>query len=187
VRPEYRAARWSAALAAVLRPVPPMPAIPLVRALGTCTTLAALAACGLPRDAHHTLDRVRGGELRVGVSEHPPWASMHADTAEGIEPRLVAELARELGARPVWRRGAESELLEALAHRDVDIVVGGLTDDSPWKGRVAFTRPHFTDTLAGRAHVLAVSAGENAFLVRVERFLEPRERMGAVARETAGR
>ena len=32
---------------------------------GAC--LLALAACGLPKDPEETLERVRGGELRVGV------------------------------------------------------------------------------------------------------------------------
>jgi polar amino acid transport system substrate-binding protein len=165
-----------------MMPKPPMP-----RVVRTCCCLAAIWSCDLPRDADHTLDRVRGGELRVGVSEHPPWTTLHDQRVEGIEPRLVAELARGLGARPVWRRGAESELLEALHKRELDIVVGGLTDDSPWKGQVALTRPHFTDTLAGRAHVFAVSPGENAFLVHVERFLEPRERSGAGAPDGTAR
>jgi polar amino acid transport system substrate-binding protein len=161
-------------------PCPPtMPRLSIARAIRACCCLAALSSCGLPRDADHTLDRVRRGELRVGVSEHPPWTTFRDDRVDGIEPRLVADLARGLGARPVWRRGAESELLEALGRRELDIVVGGLTDASPWKGQVALTRPHFTDTLAGRAHVFAVSPGENAFLVHVERFLEPRERAGA--------
>ena len=154
------------------------------RAFRACC-LALLSSCGIPRDADHTLDRVRGGELRVGVSEHPPWTVVRDQQMDGIEPRLVAELARGLGARPRWRRGAESELLDALHRRELDLVVGGLTDDSPWKGRVAFTRPHFTDTLAGRARVFALSPGENAFLVHVERFLATRQRTGALAAETA--
>jgi membrane-bound lytic murein transglycosylase MltF len=146
-----------------------------------------LAACGLPRDSDHTLDRVRGGELRVGVTEHEPWVSIHDDRMDGVEPRLIEELARGLGARPVWRRGGESEILEALHRRELDIVAGGLTADSPWKGQVAFTHPHFTDTVAGRAYVLAVSPGENAFLVHVERFLAPRERRGAAAPDGSAR
>jgi ABC-type amino acid transport substrate-binding protein len=163
----------------------PKPSIALVLRAGCC--VAALSSCELPRDADHTLDRVRGGELRVGVADHPPWVTIGDERMDGIEPRLVADLARGLGARPVWRRGAESELLDALQRRELDIVVGGLTNDSPWKGRVAFTRPHFTDTVTGRAHVLAVSPGENAFLVHVERFLEPRARTGAVAADLDAR
>jgi polar amino acid transport system substrate-binding protein len=164
-----------------------MPTLSSARAFRACCCIAALSSCGLPRDADRTLDRVRGGALRVGVSDHPPWVTIHDERMDGIEPRLVAELARGLGARPVWRRGAESELLDALHRRELDIVVGGLTDDSPWKGQVALTRPHFTDTVTGRAHVLAVSPGENAFLVHVDRFLEPRARTGTLAADAPTR
>jgi hypothetical protein len=164
-----------------------MPRPSVLRALRACCYLTAVSACGFPRDSDHTLDRVRGGELRVGVTEHAPWVTMHDNRMDGIEPRLIEELARGLGARPVWRRGAESEILEALHRRELDIVAAGLTDDSPWKGEVAFTHPHFTDTVAGRAHVFAVSPGENAFLVHVERFLAPRERRGAGSPDDAAR
>ena len=157
------------------------------RLLRACCCIAALSSCGLPRDSDHTLDRVRGGELRVGVTEHAPWVTVRNDRMDGIEPRLIEELARQLGARTVWRRGAESEILEMLHRRELDIVAGGLTEQSPWKGQVAFTRPYFTDTATGRTRVLAVSPGENAFLVHVERFLAPRERRGSAAPDVGGR
>jgi polar amino acid transport system substrate-binding protein len=157
------------------------------RAVGACCLALALCACGLPRDADGTLDRVREHELRVGISEHPPWTVFANESIGGIEPRLVGELASELRTRAVWRRGAESELLEALHKRELDLVVAGLTDDSPWTGTVAFTRPHFTDTVAQKRHVFAVAPGENAFLVRVERFLQPRERTGSLAPEGTAR
>jgi polar amino acid transport system substrate-binding protein len=157
------------------------------RAIGAWCLVVALFACGLPRDADGTLDRVRDHELRVGISEHPPWTVFASESIGGIEPRLVSELASELHTRPIWRRGAESELLEALHKRELDLVVAGLTDDSPWTGKVAFTRPHFTDTVAQKRHVFAVVPGENAFLVRVERFLQARERTGSLAPESAAR
>jgi polar amino acid transport system substrate-binding protein len=174
-------------MAVLLRLSPGMQTPAILRALRTCCCLAALPSCGLPRDSDHTLERVRGGELRVGVTEHVPWVTVHDDRMDGIEPRLIEELARGLGARAVWRRGAESEILEALHRRELDIVAGGLTDDSPWKGQVALTHPYFTDTATGRARVLAVAPGENAFLVHVERFLAPRERRGAVAPDAGAR
>lgn len=131
---------------------------------------AGLASCGLPRDADHTLDRVQGGILRVGIVDHAPWAHASDSGVVGVEPALVADLARQLRARPEWRRGAESELLQALHERKLDIVVGGLTADSPWKSEVAFTRAYEGGDDA--KHVLAVAPGENAWLMRVERYLE---------------
>lgn len=183
---KYRVARSDATLAALLRLSRGMPGPSSTRALWACCCLAALSSCGLPHDSDHTLDRVRGGALRVGVTEHAPWVTVRDDRMDGIEPRLIEELARELGARTVWRRGGESQLLEALHRRELDLVAGGLTADSPWKGQVAFTRPYFTDTTTGRARVLAVAPGENAFLVHVERFLAPRERRGGEVPDAEG-
>jgi ABC-type amino acid transport substrate-binding protein len=142
-------------------------------ASATCIALAIslASACDMPADAEGTLARVRGSTMRVGVTEHPPWDSIAGDSVSGVEPRLIARLASQLGTRVRWRRGSESELLDALERRELDLVAVGLTDDSPWNGRVAFTRPYATDR-AGHHHVLALSSGENAWLVTVERFLE---------------
>jgi polar amino acid transport system substrate-binding protein len=186
-RREYRVARGDATMAALLRLGPEMPRSSAFRVLRACCCIATVSSCGFPRDSEDTLDRVRGGQLRVGVTEHAPWVTVHDDRMDGIEPRLIEELARGLGARAVWRRGGESEILEMLHRRELDIVAGGLTADSPWKGQVAFTRPYFTDTATGRMRVLAVSPGENAFLVHVERFLAPRERRGSAAPDASAR
>jgi polar amino acid transport system substrate-binding protein len=135
--------------------------------------------CDLPRDAAGTLDRVRDHELRVGVEEHPPWVVMTATGPAGIEPELVGRLAHGIGARPVYRRGSESELLEALDRRELDLVVGGLREDSPWRGRVALTRPYYVEKDASAGHVFATAAGENGWLVHVERFLAREGRLVA--------
>jgi len=155
-------------------------------ALGILTALAG-AACGLPRDADGTLDRVRGGTLRVGVTRHAPWVTDSLGTLGGVEVRLVSDLARTLGARVAWTRQPEAALMEALHERELDLVVGGLTAAEPWTKQVAFTHPYHVDTVgvgvtAGavtrtvvRQHVLAVAPGENAWLVHVERFLRARK------------
>jgi ABC-type amino acid transport substrate-binding protein len=147
---------------------------------------AACTACGLPRDAEGTLDRARHGALRVGVFTNAPWVTDSAGTLGGTEVRLVEDLARGLGARVTWIRKPEADLLEALHERELDLVVGGMTDAEPWKKQVAFTHPYRVDTVGVgvvpgavtrtvvRRHVLAVSPGENAWLVHVERFLRAR-------------
>jgi ABC-type amino acid transport substrate-binding protein len=129
------------------------------------------------------MDHIQGGVVRVGVVEHPPWAVASARGVSGVEPTLVADLARQLHARPAWRLGAESELLEALHDRKLDIVVGGLTSDSPWKSEVALTRPYEGGDDA--KHVLAVAPGENAWLMHVERYLETHGRATAASAITS--
>lgn len=143
---------------------------------------AAAVACGMPRDADHTLERVRGRELRVGVTDHPPWVALHDTVVSGIEPSLVSDLAHGLRSRTAFRRGSESELLDALRRGELDLVAAGLDDESPWKGRVALTKPYRTDSTTGAKHVLAVRAGENAWLVHVEIFLAGHSDVAAPSR-----
>jgi ABC-type amino acid transport substrate-binding protein len=148
--------------------------------IGAVLVVATATACGVPRDADHTLDRVRGHELRVGVTDRPPWVELRGDTVRGVEPSLASELAHRLGSRTTFRRGSESELLKALHRGQLDLVAAGLDDTSPWKGRVALTKPYFTDVATGTKHVLAVRAGENAWLVHVETFLSTRPAAAAL-------
>ena len=122
--------------------VPDLTAPPGRWAALLCLTLCA---CGLPRDADGTTDRVRGGVIRVGVIENPPWASRDGG---GVEGALVQELARRLRAKPLWVPGPEAKLMTALHSRELDLVIGGLTADSPWQKQVALTRPLYTDTIA---------------------------------------
>jgi ABC-type amino acid transport substrate-binding protein len=146
----------------------------IVSAATALLVAAAAAGCTLPRDSDGTLDRVRGKTLRVGLADSPPWVVARGDSVSGVEVRLVGALAEELHARPEWHRGSESGLLEALHERELDVVVGGLTADSPWAKRVAFTEPYQTEAGGKKKHVLALPPGENAWLVHVERFLRER-------------
>jgi polar amino acid transport system substrate-binding protein len=113
------------------------------RLLLVCTVVS----CGLPKDSDHTLDRVRHGTIRAGYILHSPWVSDSTGTMRGVDVRLVDELARRLEAKVTWVRGTESDLMAALHGRAIELVVGGLSGESPWKHDVAFTRPYYTDSL----------------------------------------
>lgn len=146
--------------------------------------VALTAACGVtvPSDPEGTLDRVRGGVLRVGVAGSPPWTELPrgARTVEpaGIEVDLVKRFGAELDADVEWVTGGEAEMIADLADGEVDLVVAGLKADTPWTQKVATTRPYLrlTDEHGRPAeHVMAVPMGENAFLVTLERFLLEQE------------
>ena len=155
-------------------------------------TLVALA-CGLPRDPESTLERVRGGTLRVGFVVDTPWVTAVGQGAGGVEGALVAELARGLGARVSWTHGSETPLLTALHDGELDLVIAGLTSESPWAAKASFTRPYYVDTttvngeLAEVPHVVAVPPGENAWQVHVERVIESRKSELAALRNTGAR
>ncbi len=115
--------------------------------LAVVAIVVATVACNVPRDADGTLDRVRGRVLRVGIVNAPPWAVDTGGSVSGVEAVLVTALAGELGARVEWVRRPEAELMAALHDRGVDVVIGGLTGDMPWKKEVALTRAYYTDTV----------------------------------------
>lgn len=152
------------------------------RSLAVAVLLAGLVTgcgSGFPKDPEGTLDRVRGGELRIGVSESPPWTEV-ADSGRpsGTEVELVEEFAERIDADVVWYPGSESHLIRSLEGGDLDIVVAGLTTKSPWEKHVALTRPHAEiETWDGRTEkiVLATRLGENGFLTELETFLVDRE------------
>ena len=132
-----------------------------------------LAGCDMPRDPNGTIERARGGVLRVGAATAPPWVVHRTDGRPvGLEAELVTEFARSLDARVEWHRGSADELLEKLQKRELDVVIAGLTATTPWKTHVGITRPYRKDHEHER--VLAVAAGENATLVALDRLIESR-------------
>lgn len=136
----------------------------------------ALTGCGvrIPADPHGSLERIEGGTLRAGATEQPPWVEVH-DSAEpsGSEPELVQQFAEQLDARVEWTTGSEADLLTALERGELDLVVGGFLDDTPWADRGAVTRPYTErSTKHGpQKHVMIVRMGENALLTELETFL----------------
>ena len=138
-------------------------------------TIVFLGACDVyPEDPRRTLEQVQSRHvLRVGVIEHRPWAYRNGDAAAGIEAEAVAAFARRLQVAPRWTFLSEAEAADSLKQHDLDLVIGGLTEASPRKDEIGFTRPYCetADSKKGR-HVLAVPRGENRFLSAVEVFLD---------------
>jgi len=117
----------------------------VLRRLLVLVSCAALAGCQYPRDPEGTLDRVRGGTLRVGISPSEPWVTLAENQPPaGVEVELVQEFARTLDAEVKWVKGSESDLMEALDGRQLDIVIAGLTRRSVWMNGAALTRPYLT-------------------------------------------
>jgi polar amino acid transport system substrate-binding protein len=112
-----------------------------------------LAGCGIPRDPEGTLERIRGGTIRVGVIESHPWATTDP-RPEGVEVSLLEGFAEEVGAEVRWVPGSESDLVAALEVHSLDVVIGGLTADSPWAEPVGLTSPYLTTRL-----VVGIPAG----------------------------
>jgi polar amino acid transport system substrate-binding protein len=114
-----------------------------------------VAGCGIPRDPESTLDRVRGGTLRAGIAAREPWTTLEGGRPGGVEVELVERFAAELGATVAWVDGSEADLMAALEVRELDLVVGGLTADTPWQAKAAITRSYATTRV-----VVAVPASQ---------------------------
>lgn len=148
----------------------------LSRAYAVGFIVVALSGCSsIPRDPDGTLEHVvESGELRVGASPSGERVDLVGDDPSGTEIDLVEGFAQELGVEVVWTVSGETELVGAMERGDLDVLVGGLQADSPWSDKVAVTRAYAESTEAGETvkHVLAVPIGENAMLVRLERYLD---------------
>ena len=91
----------------------------------------------------------------------------------GLEPELVTEFAETLEAGVQWTTGSEAHLLDALERGEIDMVIGGFRDDTPWTDGGAVTRP-YTERRTEHGvekHVMIVRMGENALLTELETFL----------------
>jgi ABC-type amino acid transport substrate-binding protein len=145
--------------------------------IAAAIVVVSLAGCGIsiPADPDGTLDTVTGGGLRVGVSPAAPWTETEGNgEPTGSEVDLVMEFADSVGSEVVWTEGGEADLVSALEKGQLDIVIGGFTDTTPWTSKAAMTQPYAESTGPDGTtakHVILTPMGENAFLVELERFL----------------
>lgn len=149
--------------------------------LRTSIVLAVLlsCSCGMPRDPEGTSERIASThELRVGVSENPPWTKATHSVPQGIEPDLIREFAARHGARVQWTRGSETPLVQSLERHELDLVVGGFDETTHWSATAGATLPFGKDA-EGKKHVFLAAAGENRFILSLDRFLTGHMRAAA--------
>ena len=112
------------------------------------STLAAfLQHIPFPKDAEKTLHKVSNGTIRVGFTNAAPWVYPSATGAQGIEATIVTSFAQALHAKVEWIEGTEEQLYNALKKREIDILIGGITDKTPWKEEVGVTKPYIETSL----------------------------------------
>jgi len=148
------------------------PATVVVAAL--CVLL--LAGCGIqiPRDPQGTLDRVEGGVLHAGITPNGDFVQVDGEQPRGSEIDALTAFADTLDAEIDWTVGSEEALVRGLENGDLDVVAGGLTDETPWTDKAGMTRPYGEVTLDDGSTpkiVMLVPLGENAFVSRLETFL----------------
>lgn len=127
----------------------------------------ALAGCDrLPQDPDGTLDRVRAERrFRVGLI-----ATGDAPVGRKETAAFLARVAAATGAAPAMKEAASEPLLLELEDGKLDLVVGPLSPESPWLGKVALLRP-IGETLEPQHLLLTPIArnGENRWIMLLER------------------
>jgi hypothetical protein len=134
--------------------------------LAFCAALALAGCDRLPQDPDGTLERVRAERsCRVGLI-----ADGDSPIGDGRRDAFLARIAAATGARPLLKEGAAEPLLIELEDGKLDLVVGVLSPESPWLGKVALLRP-IGETLAPQHLLLTPIArnGENRWIMLLER------------------
>ena len=147
----------------------------LVATLAALVLSAALVGCGMriPSDPGGTLSEVTGGTLRVGVSHTPGLIEATGDGIEGPLVATVESFAEEHDATVEWTVQSEEQLVGLLEQDEIDVAVGGFTEDAPWADRVGMSRGYsLPGTPSGTKSVMLVQLGENEFLTALETFLD---------------
>lgn len=134
-----------------------------------------LSGCGMsiPTDPQGTFDRVQDGVLRAGASIEEGLVSAEDGELVGPLVDLVEDFARLHDADVRWTVGSEESLVGVLDGGDIDLIVGGMTVDTPWIDQAGSTRGYPMPDRAGeREIVMLVPLGENRFLSEIEAFLD---------------
>jgi len=139
-----------------------------------CVLPCLVAGCGIPLDPEETSERIaQTHELRVGVTDNPPWVDAKSAEPRGIEAELVRDFAQTLGAKVLWSRGSETMLMQSLKHHELDLVIGGFDKKTSWVSSAGLTQSWSTDA-QGKKHVMLAAPGENRFILTLDRFLTER-------------
>lgn len=137
----------------------------------TLMIVLALTACGIPRDPDGALDRITGGDLRVGASPHGDLVVVvDGDDVRGPLADLVRGFADDHDARVVWTVDSEERLVDDLESGALDLAIGGMTDATPWADRVSATRGY--TSIDGYPVVILLPMGENGLQAALERHLD---------------
>ena len=133
-------------------------------------------ACDLPRDPDKTSERIASThQLRVGVTDNPPWTDASHGEPTGAEPDLVRRYAASTGAKVAWTKGSESKLVKSLEDHQLDLVIGGFDAKTQWSSKTGATQPYLKDA-EGKKHIFLAAPGENRFILSLDRFLTARMR-----------
>jgi len=134
---------------------------------------SVLSGCGIPADPGGSLERITGGQLRVGASPSGMLVEVRGDDVSGSLAEIVAGFARERDADLLWTVGSEEDLVDALERGELDLAIGGMTDATAWADRASVTRGYpGVDGAGDRSIVILLPLGENRLQAALEEYLD---------------
>lgn len=135
-----------------------------------CAALALAGCDRLPRDPDGTLDRVKAEHsFRVGLI-----ASGDSPIGAERQRAYLSRVARATGATPRLEEGSSEPLLIALEEGKLDLVIGPLSPESPWVGRVALLEPIGETVTPQRLALTPIARnGENRWIMLLEAEARP--------------
>lgn len=138
-----------------------------------CAAVLLLSGCGMsiPTDPEGSLEKITGGEMRVGVTAEEGMSTAD-DPPEGPLPDLANDFADSLDASTTWVVAGEESLVEMLETDKIDIALGRFTAETAWADRVAPSRPFIASEKTDTEIVALTPLGENAFLTEFETFID---------------
>lgn len=143
--------------------------------LGLLTAALLVTGCGIsiPTDPDGTLKSATGATLHVGASLEPGLVERDGAQLHGPLVELTEDFAASIDARVEWTVAGEESLVGDLEAGDIDLAIGGFTDQTPWADRAGMTRGYTQIEGADeRTLVILVPLGENALLSALESFLD---------------
>ncbi|MBP5980525.1 MAG: transporter substrate-binding domain-containing protein [Halomonas sp.] len=102
-----------------------------------------LTGCRYPVNIERPMADMQGGELNIGLSENPPWVINTEQGPAGLEVEIIQALAESMDATINWHWNSEGNLLAALSQYQLDLVIGGLTQDSNVNALAAPTKAYY--------------------------------------------
>ncbi|ALC06309.1 hypothetical protein CDES_09620 [Corynebacterium deserti GIMN1.010] len=87
-------------------------------------SISLYSCASFPVDSEGTLDRARGDELVVGISENKPWTQTSGTGRySGIEVDLIEGFADTIDADVKWLHAPESVLAEKIKNGQLDLMI----------------------------------------------------------------
>lgn len=123
------------------------------------TAIAFVGCESYPKDVDGTLNKISNHTVRVGKST----------STTDYDKQLMNGFAKEVNAKVEWVEGDQIKLTELLSHHKIDMAIGGFTKESPLKKEVAFSKPYITQ--GDYEYVVAIPKGENALLMKLEKYI----------------